>query len=125
MLYLNFKKTMLILCPGWYKSLHPKKQEELPSYAIGLIHHFCLAPYCLWRLAADYAQYVQLGGGIYNQGVLNTLTYDTQTQTYAYASAYAQYFFPPNHYDSLFCNYGLYPLTIAFFLVDTVAYAGE
>eukprot|EP00601_Ochromonadales_sp_CCMP2298_P014230 CAMPEP_0173240756 /NCGR_PEP_ID=MMETSP1142-20121109/13967_1 /TAXON_ID=483371 /ORGANISM="non described non described, Strain CCMP2298" /LENGTH=261 /DNA_ID=CAMNT_0014171961 /DNA_START=73 /DNA_END=854 /DNA_ORIENTATION=- len=92
-LHLSFTSIMRAVCPVWYKSLPPKKKAELPSYAIGLVHHWALSPYCLWRLVADY--------GMYQHGVA----------------------FPSNHYDTLFCNYGLYPLTMGFFLVDTLFYA--
>ena len=43
-LFLVTSAVLRTLWPKWYNSLTPKKQKELPSYVVCLVHHFVRVP---------------------------------------------------------------------------------
>ena len=43
-LYLATSTVLKTLWPKWYNSLTPRKQKELPSYVVCLVHHFVRVP---------------------------------------------------------------------------------
>eukprot|EP01039_Chlorochromonas_danica_P009596 gene9596-10607_t len=39
---------------SWYKSLTPRKRDEMPAYAICLVHHFLLVPVAVLHIWQDF-----------------------------------------------------------------------
>lgn len=44
LLFLIASNLFKSIWPGWYNSLTPRKQKELPSYVVCLVHHFIRVP---------------------------------------------------------------------------------
>lgn len=58
------------LFPQWYNSLDSKKQKEVPSYILCLIHHLVQVPWAWYRVYIDF-QMTDAEQAVYNYTLIN------------------------------------------------------